>query len=77
MKNPPTSSIGLTAPGVAVLPLLALTAPMVFAGPSGSDDLADLTELSLSDLLNIEVTVASRSEQNHFSPLLGSMRVRE
>lgn len=45
---------------------LVLAAPLAVASTnsnSNSEDLGDLTELSLEELLNIEVTVVSRSEQ--------------
>jgi iron complex outermembrane receptor protein len=43
---------------------VALAAPLTLASTTtNTDELGDLTELSLEELLNIEVTVVSRSEQ--------------
>ncbi len=47
-----------------MLPFLVLAAPFALSNSTGSDEAGDLTELSLFDLLNIEVTVASRTEQS-------------
>ncbi|MFT4709674.1 MAG: iron complex outermembrane receptor protein [Planctomycetota bacterium] len=63
MKIPLTSKFTFAPKCAIALPLLALAAPVALGNTGGSDELADLTELSLSDLLNIEVTVASRTEQ--------------
>lgn len=64
MKSPFNQTLRFPPGSAVVLPFLVLAAPFALSNSTGSDEAGDLTELSLFDLLNIEVTVASRTEQS-------------